>query len=70
DDTAAILDHMQQCQVFLVPLEENGQWFRDHHLFSGLLLERHLSDFGTTAGSLHLRSCGWFSRHCLRDQAV
>ncbi|PXB89318.1 helix-turn-helix transcriptional regulator, partial [Pseudomonas aeruginosa] len=57
-------------QVFLVPLDENGQWFRYHHLFSDLLLARPLPDFGPSAGSLHLRACGWFSRHGLLDQAV
>ncbi|KJJ19180.1 transcriptional regulator, LuxR family [Pseudomonas aeruginosa] len=69
-DSAAILDHLQQHQVFLVPLDENGQWFRYHHLFSDLLLARPLPDFGPSAGSLHLRACGWFSRHGLLDQAV
>lgn len=69
-DSAAILDHLQQRQVFLVPLDENGQWFRYHHLFSDLLLARPLPDFGPSAGSLHLRACGWFSRHGLLDQAV
>ncbi|WP_121494882.1 LuxR C-terminal-related transcriptional regulator, partial [Pseudomonas aeruginosa] len=64
------LDHLQQHQVFLVPLDENGQWFRYHHLFSDLLLARPLPDFGPSAGSLHLRACGWFSRHGLLDQAV
>ncbi|MGV8448964.1 hypothetical protein, partial [Pseudomonas aeruginosa] len=52
------------------PLDENGQWFRYHHLFSDLLLARPLPDFGPSAGSLHLRACGWFSRHGLLDQAV
>lgn len=69
-DSAAILDHLRQHQVFLVPLDENGQWFRYHHLFSDLLLARPLPDFGPSAGSLHLRACGWFSRHGLLDQAV
>lgn len=69
-DSAAILDHLQQHQVFLVPLDENGQWFRYHHLFSDLLLARPLPDFGPSAGSLRLRACGWFSRHGLLDQAV
>ena len=53
-----------------MPLDENGQWFRYHHLFSDLLLARPLPDFGPSAGSLHLRACGWFSRHGLLDQAV
>ncbi len=29
-----------------------------------------MPDFGPSAGSLHLRACGWFSRHGLLDQAV
>lgn len=64
-DSAAILRHLQAHQVFLVPLDEQGKWFRYHHLFSDLLRSRPQP----TAG-LHLRACRWFSGEGLLDEAI
>ncbi|MHB9797110.1 LuxR C-terminal-related transcriptional regulator [Pseudomonas sp. MT3] len=69
-DSAAILRHLQQHQVFLVPLDEQGRWFRYHHLFSDLLLARSLPGSGPSAAALHLRACRWFSSQGLFDDAV
>ena len=59
-DSAAILRHLQSNQVFLVPLDEQGQWFRYHHLFSDLLRAR--PPLSVPQASLHLRACRWFQR--------
>lgn len=61
-DSAEILDHLKAHQVFLVPLDEQGRWFRYHHLFSDLL-RRHPPAAGEVSrASLHLRACRWYSR--------
>lgn len=65
-DSAAILRHLQAHQVFLVPLDEQGEWFRYHQLFSDLLRARSPQP---QAGA-HLRACRWFSAHGLLDEAV
>ena len=64
-DSAAILRHLQAHQVFLVPLDEQGKWFRYHHLFSDLLRSRPLPSTG-----LYLRACRWFSGEGLLDEAI
>ena len=64
-DSAAILRHLQAHQVFLVPLDEQGKWFRYHHLFSDLLRSRPQLSTG-----LHLRACRWFSGQGLLDEAI
>ncbi|MBU0809212.1 MAG: LuxR C-terminal-related transcriptional regulator [Gammaproteobacteria bacterium] len=64
-DSAAILRHLQAHQVFLVPLDEQGKWFRYHHLFSDLLRSRPQPSTG-----LHLRACRWFSGEGLLDEAI
>lgn len=64
-DSAAILRHLQAHQVFLVPLDEQGKWFRYHHLFSDLLRSRPQPSTG-----LHLRACRWFSSAGLLDEAI
>lgn len=65
-DSAAILGHLQAHQVFLTPLDEHGQWFRYHGLFSDLLRARSPQP----PPGAHLRACRWFSAHGLLDEAV
>ena len=60
-DSAAILEHLQAHQVFLVPLDEQGRWFRYHHLFSDLL-RRRAAHGEVSRSTLHLRACRWYSR--------
>ncbi len=69
-DSAAILQHLQAHQVFLVPLDEQGRWFRYHHLFSDLLRARPAAAVSQPAASLHLRACRWFSSQGLLDEAI
>ncbi len=69
-DSAAMLRHLQAHQVFLVPLDEHGKWFRYHHLFSDLLRSRPAGDMLFSASGLHLRACRWFSAQGLLDEAI
>ncbi|MGB9090326.1 MAG: LuxR C-terminal-related transcriptional regulator [Pseudomonas farsensis] len=66
-DSAEVLHYLQAHQVFLVPLDEHGRWFRYHHLFSDLLRSRQSSE---PLVSLHLRACRWFQAQGLLDEAV
>ena len=66
-DSAEIIAYLQAHQVFLVPLDEHGRWYRYHHLFSDLLRSRQPS---LPLASLHLRACRWFQGQGLLDEAV
>ena len=66
-DSAQILRYLKAHQVFLVPLDEQGQWLLYHHLFSDLLRTRQASQ---PLASLHLRACRWFHAQGLLDEAV
>lgn len=69
-DSAEILRFLLSHQVFLVPLDENGHWYRYHHLFSDLLRTRPTAQVMVPAASLHLRACRWFNAQGLLDEAV
>lgn len=69
-DSAEILRYLLAHQVFLVPLDEHGHWFRYHHLFSDLLRTRPTAQAIVPAASLHLRACRWFNAQGLLDEAV
>ncbi|PPS47496.1 helix-turn-helix transcriptional regulator [Pseudomonas syringae] len=67
-DSAGMLGYLQAHQVFLVPLDEQGHWFRYHHLFSDLLRARQAA--GAPPTRLHLNACRWFSAQGQLDEAV
>ncbi|KAA8711729.1 LuxR C-terminal-related transcriptional regulator [Pseudomonas cannabina] len=67
-DSEDMLRYLKAHQVFLVPLDEQGHWFRYHHLFSDLLRARQAS--GPQPTRLHLNACRWFSAQGLLDEAV
>ncbi|MGY2185012.1 LuxR C-terminal-related transcriptional regulator [Pseudomonas sp. SDO5591_S426] len=69
-DSAEILRFLASHQVFLVPLDEHGHWYRYHHLFSDLLRTRPGAQSMVPAASLHLRACRWFNAQGLLDEAV
>lgn len=69
-DSASILQHLQANQIFLVPLDEHGRWFRYHHLFSDLLRASPALGLSLPLSSLHLRACRWFSGQGVLDEAV
>ena len=69
-DSTEILSFLQAHQVFLVPLDEHGRWFRYHHLFSDLLRARAGSNVAPQQRRLHLNACRWFSEQGLLDEAI
>ena len=69
-DSAEILRFLQAHQVFLVPLDEHGHWYRYHHLFSDLLRSRPVAQAMVPTATLHLRACRWFNAQGLLDEAV
>ncbi|SEN29994.1 LuxR family transcriptional regulator, maltose regulon positive regulatory protein [Pseudomonas sp. ok272] len=69
-DSGDILRFLSSHQVFLVPLDEHGHWYRYHHLFSDLLRSRPPANAMVPTASLHLRACRWFNAQGLLDEAV
>lgn len=69
-DSAEILRFLLAHQVFLVPLDEHGHWYRYHHLFSDLLRSRPIAQAMVPNATLHLRACRWFNAQGLLDEAV
>jgi LuxR family maltose regulon positive regulatory protein len=69
-DSGEILRFLLAHQVFLVPLDEHGHWYRYHHLFSDLLRSRPIAQAMVPPATLHLRACRWFNAQGLLDEAV
>ena len=62
DTTAsrATLDRLERSNLFLIPLDGGGEWFRYHHLFQGVLQRQlALSAPPERLAALHARAAGW-----------
>jgi LuxR family transcriptional regulator, maltose regulon positive regulatory protein len=60
-DSRKILKRLQQANLFLIPLDQTGEWFRYHHLFADLLRDQ-LSALGSEhTAALHRQAADWYS---------
>ena len=67
DDSAAVLADLARSNMFLVPLDAHGEWYRYHHLFGEVLqleLERD------AARELLGRAARWCRAHDLVEDAI
>ncbi len=67
----AILEKLEQANLFIVPLDDRRCWYRYHHLFAGLLRQR-LLQVGTQdlMPRLHRRASEWYEGEGLLDEAI
>ena len=70
EGSAAVLDRLSRSNLFLVPLDDEGGWYRFHHLFAQLLrVELERREPGT-APVLHRRAYSWHRDHGTTDEAI
>lgn len=69
-DSTGHIDYLFRHQLFLVPLDERGQWFRYHHLFSDLLRSRQSELALLSPKQVYLRACQWFMQQGQVEEAV
>ncbi len=69
-DSAQRLDELESSNLFLVPLDRRGEWYRYHHLFRDMLQgELHRLD-PTIETALHTRASTWWEEHGDIDGAL
>lgn len=66
----AILERVEQLQLFIIPLDDEREWFRYHHLFASHLQRRLERDHPERIRGLHLSAAEWFERHGFAEEAV
>ncbi|HEY5901968.1 MAG TPA: hypothetical protein VIU39_05400, partial [Anaerolineales bacterium] len=70
-DGAAMLRQIVHANLFLVPLDEQGQWFRYHRLFADLLQARLQQSVGAEAvAQLRQRAAQWYERAGMTHEAI
>lgn len=70
-DSAVLLKDIYQANLFLIPLDDEGEWFRYHHLFADLLQARLQQTASVDKVLLlHQRAMTWFDKKGFSLEAV
>jgi len=65
-DSRALLEQLFNANLFLIPLDDEGQWYRYHHLFADLLRARQEEN----ATGFHQRASRWYARAGMTNEAI
>ncbi len=66
----AMLEEIENRDLFLVRVDDDGEWFRYHPLFAEYLRERLRRDRPERVAELHRTASEWFARRGLVSEAV
>lgn len=70
-EARVMLEHLDQAQLFIVPLDDRRHWYRYHHLFGDVLQARLQREAGASAmGELHRRAADWYAANGFLPQAI
>lgn len=80
-DGQLLLEQLNRANLFIIPLDDQGYWYRYHHLFTDLLrhhLQQPASPFAGLltrelngeVGELHRRAGSWYERAGLAEEAI
>jgi LuxR family maltose regulon positive regulatory protein len=66
-----LLDQLERAQLFLVPLDGSGQWYRYHALFAEAMRSEARRRFGEERlRDLVLKACRWYEAHDMLTEAI
>ena len=70
-NSSAILTNLHRANIFIVPLDNEGRWFRYHHLFADLLQARlRQTTSAADVADLHRRAARWFAQRGWSAEAI
>ena len=69
-DGRQMLDTLERSNVFVVPLDDQRQWFRYHHLFGDALQAQLTSSDPDRPAGLHRAAARWYAEHGRLGDAV
>jgi LuxR family maltose regulon positive regulatory protein len=70
DDGQAILEMLEQTNLFIVSLDDERRWYRYHHLFADLLRQRLHQIQSEQIPTLQIRASEWYEQNGLIDEAI
>jgi LuxR family maltose regulon positive regulatory protein len=70
EDGKEMLDFLERSNLFLIPLDDQRQWYRFHRLFADMLQTHLMEEQPDKTAALHLRASSWYERNGLRSDAI
>ena len=70
NNSQLILETLEKNNMFVIPLDEERNWYRYHHLFADLLKQRLQLREKTVIIELHDKACDCFEQHNMFDFAI
>ena len=69
-DGRNMLDALERSNLFIVPLDDQRQWYRYHHLFADVLQARLIEEQADRVSALHRRASEWYGQNDLPAEAI
>ena len=70
DDGKGVLEALERGNLFVVPLDDNRQWYRYHHLFADVLRAHSTDEEPDLEPTLRRRAAAWFEDHGMAAEAI
>ncbi len=70
DDGQNMLAALERGNLFVVPLDDQRQWYRYHHLFADVLQARLIEEQSDRVSALHRRASVWYEQNDLPAEAI
>jgi LuxR family maltose regulon positive regulatory protein len=69
-DSHILLEQLFKANLFLIPLDDEGQWYRYHHLFADLLRDFQKAFQKEITAELHRRASRWYVQAGMSNEAI
>jgi LuxR family maltose regulon positive regulatory protein len=69
-DGQGMLETLERGNLFIIPLDNQRQWYRYHHLFADVLKAHALMASPARVPRLHERASAWYEQHDLYAEAI
>jgi LuxR family maltose regulon positive regulatory protein len=66
----AIIERLDQSNLFIISLDNKREWYRYHHLFADFLLLRLRERPVDEIANLHRRAAAWYSQQGFTEEAI
>jgi len=69
-DGQAMLEALEEKNLFVIPLDDERHWFRYHHLFADVLKKRLENQFPHLLPQLHRRASLWYEQNGFISESI
>jgi len=70
EDGRGMLETLERGNLFVIPLDDQRQWYRYHPLFAEVLQAHLMEAQSDRSATLHERASAWYERNGLRSDAI